>query len=549
MLFNSLPFIFLFVPVLLTGFMILSLLDSRSASLRWIVVCSMIFYGLWAPINLAFVMCSMVFNYLLAVQIRNCIKQEYRREKLANVLLALGIVANLCFLGYFKYKNFFADNLNEVFGLSLEITKVVLPLGISFITFQKIGFLIDVRSKIVKDFSLDNFFVFVFFFPQLIAGPIVHYREMMPQFDRFSLRLSSENFVIGICLFSLGLFKKVILADGVASYVSPGFSAAAQGEPVELFVAWTSALAFTFQVYFDFSGYTDMALGLARVFGITLPMNFNSPLKASSIIEFWSRWHITLTRFLTAYIYTPLVIRLTRTRMSNGKSVLATTSSAVGAFIILVSWPTMLTMLISGLWHGAGFNYILWGGFHGALLIINHAWRQWHPKWPVIIYEKVMNPIGFALTFISIVFTMVVFRAGTVTEAYGVYQGMLGLNGANVPVAILSQMGPLSEVLLSLGVTSDFGSGRNFISSLFWILALFIIAVFAPNSMEIMRRVEPALYFDADIDHGNKLRFFACRQKAAIFSLSNRWAFCIALIFLIGVLGLSRPSEFLYWQF
>ena len=144
---------------------------------------------------------------------------------------------------------------------------------------------------------------------------------------------------------------------------------------------------------------------------------------------------------------------------------------------------------------------------------------------------------------------MVVFRAGTVTEAYGVYQGMLGLNGANVPVAILSQMGPLSEVLLSLGVTSDFGSGRNFISSLFWILALFIIAVFAPNSMEIMRRVEPALYFDADIDHGNKLRFFACRQKAAIFSLSNRWAFCIALIFLIGVLGLSRPSEFLYWQF
>ena len=265
MLFNSFPFIFIFLPITLAGFLILGSLASRRWSLRWIVACSMVFYGIWIPFNLTIIMMSIVANYVIATQIRNCIDSDQTNEKLANILLTFGITANLCFLGYFKYMNFFVENLNEVLGLDLKVAKVLLPLGISFITFQKIGFLIDVRAQTVKKFTLDDFFVFVFFFPQLIAGPIVHYREMMPQFDELKTRLTSADFVVGMSLFSFGLFKKVVLADGIVPYVSPCFTAAAQGDPVTFFAAWTSALAFSFQIYFDFSGYSDIALGLAQL--------------------------------------------------------------------------------------------------------------------------------------------------------------------------------------------------------------------------------------------------------------------------------------------
>jgi len=550
MLFNSFPFIFVFLPVTLAGFLILGSLASRQWSLRWIVACSMAFYGIWVPHNLIIIMLSVVTNYIIATKIRDCIASDRPNEKLATILLTFGITANLLFLGYFKYMNFFVENLNEVLGLDLGISKVLLPLGISFITFQKIGFLIDVRARNVKQFTLDDFFVFVFFFPQLIAGPIVHYREMMPQFDQLKTRLNSADFVVGISLFSLGLFKKVILADGIVPYVSPGFTAAANGVPVTLFAAWTSALAFSFQIYFDFSGYTDMALGLARMFGIRLPMNFNSPFKASSIIEFWSRWHITLTRFLTDYLYTPIVMKLTRSRMRSGKPVMGRKAPTVTAFLVLVFWPMMLTMLLSGFWHGAGYTYILWGGMHGALLVINHAWREWRPKtWDRATYDRVMTPVGFFITFFSVVFTMVIFRAGSVDEAVGVYRGMLGFNGASMPVAVLNELGAVKDVLLSLGITPDISSGNYFVFSSLWICGLLFIALFVPNSMEIMRRFEPALYFDANVDHGHQWRFLASRRNTFIFSLCNRWAFCMALIFLIGVLGLNRPSEFLYWQF
>ena len=256
-------------------------------------------------------------------------------------------------------------------------------MGISFITFQKIAFLIDVHAGRIKSFTLQDYCLFVLFFPQLIAGPIVHYREMMPQFHSASCRFDKENFAVGLTLLSFGLFKKVVLADHIATVVTPIYSQAASGGGTSLLLAWAAAIGFTLQIYFDFSGYTDMALGAARFFGIRLPQNFNSPLQASNIIDFWLRWHMTLTRFLTAYIYNPLTLWLTRRRMAKGRPGLAGHNTTIGAFAYLLMFPILITMFVSGLWHGAGYGFVIWGLIHGFYLTINHAWRLIRPRlWP-----------------------------------------------------------------------------------------------------------------------------------------------------------------------
>src|SRR5262249_14644600 len=316
-------------------------------------------------------------------------------------VLVGGILFNIAFLGYFKYSYFLGSAVNDVFGANLTLTQVILPLGISFITFQKIAFLVDVHAGRVSSFTLRDYGLFVLFFPQLVAGPIVHYREMMPQFHQVSCRLDSENLAVGFALFVFGLFKKVVLADGIAEHVSPIYDAAAAGQAVSLLPAWFAAVGFTLQIYFDFSGYTDMALGLARLFGVRLPANFNSPLKATSIIDFWLGWHMTLTRFLTAYIYNPLALWLTRRRMAKGLPGLGGPKPSVGSFFQLMVGPILLTMLVSGFWHGAGYLFILWGLLHGAYLSINHAWRLFGPRvWASRkAYERFMKPAGFALTF------------------------------------------------------------------------------------------------------------------------------------------------------
>lgn len=551
MLFNSYSFIFAFLPLTLFGYAMVNRLRSRKASLGWLVACSLLFYGIWNPINLAIILPSIALNYALALAIRACLAHAAPRTSLANVLVAIGVIANLCFLGYFKYKNFFLGSINDIAGTQYALTSVILPLGISFITFQKIAFLADVRSGSVRDFDLFDFLIFVFFFPQLIAGPIVHYREMMPQFAHIDSRLRADNLAVGLSIFAIGLFKKVVLADGIAPYVPATFAAAVNGDSISFFHAWIAALAYTFQIYFDFSGYSDMAIGLARMFGIKLPMNFNSPLKASSIIEFWSRWHITLTRFLTAYVYTPMVMSLTRKRMSKGLPVLGRKRPTIGAFIILLAWPTVFTMFLSGFWHGAGYTFLAWGILHGVYLAINHAWRQWRPKWDKASYERIMKPVGFILTFVAVVVGLVLFRASTIDSAWRILRGMFGLDGATVPAAILNRAGSLAHWLQSIGVTGDMSSGATFSAAIIWILVLFLIATTMPNSLEIMQRYQPALYFEprakqAPVDPAAPGRV---SRPGIALSWNTRWALLIATFFIFGALGLSRPSEFLYWQF
>ena len=375
----------------------------------------------------------------------------------------------------------------------------------------------------------------------------------MPQFAKAPLRPNPTDVLAAIALFSIGLFKKVVIADGIAEFVTPAFGAAASGQAVSLLPAWSGALAYTFQIYFDFSGYSDMALGLARIFGVRLPMNFNSPLRASSIIEFWGRWHITLTRFLTAYIYTPIVLSWTRRRLMRRKPVLAGSRTKVPAFAVLVAVPTLLTMAVSGLWHGAGLQFILWGLIHGLLLIINQGWRILRPRiWSdQASYDRFANPVGFVLTFLSVVLTMVFFRADSVRTAMRILKGMVGANGVSLPYTIGARLGAAGEWLKSLGVTFEWIGGNDFVVVWIWIIVCFAIVTLFPNSLQLTAKMQPALDFEPESPASAataRRRWPQVPLRLAV-ALDWRWATLLALLFVGGTLGLGRVSEFLYWQF
>ena len=542
MLFNSYEFIFAFLPLAVAIFFVLGTF-SRTWALSSIIVASLCFYGWWRPLNILIISPAVLVNYTLARTLQRLSRQEERVWSRA--VLLTGIAFNVAFLGYFKYANFAVNVANDVFGRDLVLTQIILPLGISFITFQMIAFLIDVHGGRIESFSLREFFLFVLFFPQLIAGPIVHYREMMPQFRRVSCRFERENVSVGLTLFALGLFKKAVLADSIGPLVTPIFDQAASGTPVSLLAAWMAAIGFTMQIYFDFSGYTDMALGIARLFGIRLPQNFASPLRSSSIIDFWLRWHMTLTRFLTAYIYNPLALSLTRRRLAKRKAIYGGRNTTLGSFLELLMFPTMLTMLVSGVWHGAGFTFICWGLLHGAYLTINHGWRHlaqklWRDKQS---YTRFMDPIGFLLTFTCVAASMVVFRAATMDSAINLLEGMIGLNGLALPTSVLDHLGPLSEWLGEAGVARGLGPDLDVQMLTIWIPVLTFIAVACPNTLQLLARYEPALGVEAPpSDSGS-------RRRAIAWSPSLAWAIPLSVIAAIGIIHLGGQSEFLYWQF
>ena len=484
------------MPATLVGFFALGVV-SRTAALRWIILVSLVFYALWRPLNVLLIAPSILINFALARTLQR-LADDGKRFREARLVLVLGIAFNIAFLGYFKYIDFGLSTINDLFGANLVLTHVILPLGISFITFQKIAFLIDVHAGRIRSFTLQDYCLFVLFFPQLIAGPIVHYREMMPQFHNASCRFEKENFAVGLTLLSFGLFKKVVLADHVATVVTPIYSQAASGGGTSLLLAWAAAIGFTLQIYFDFSGYTDMALGAARFFGVRLPQNFNSPLQASNIIDFWLRWHMTLTRFLTAYIFNPLTLWLTRRRLTKGHRGLAGPNTTIGAFSYLLMFPVLVTMFVSGLWHGAGYGFVIWGLIHGFYLTINHAWRLIRPRlWPDrLSYERIMRPIGGILTFVAVAAAMVFFRSPTITSAADVLKGLIGQNGVALPQAIYDQLGPVAAWLHRAGVASvapELWSGQEFGRMVMWIFASMFIALVCPNTLQILARYEPAL--------------------------------------------------------
>jgi len=543
MLFNSHEFLFAFLPVTLLGFFLLGR-RSRELALLWLTTASLFFYAWWRPVNVLIIAPSIAINYVLARVLLRLVAAGADRTGAARAVLALGIVFNVCFLGYFKYVNFAATIAHDLTGADFVMAEVVLPLGISFITFQKIAFLIDVYGGRVKTFTLRGYALFVLFFPQLIAGPIVHYREMMPQFERASCRFDAESFAVGCTLFVVGLFKKVVLADGIAVYATPLFDAAAGGAHLSLFSAWIAALGFTLQIYFDFSGYSEMALGLARLVGVRLPPNFDSPLKASSIIDFWLRWHMTLTRFLTAYLYNPLVLWLTRRRMARGKAALGGRAPTVGAFMTLLAGPTLLTMFVSGLWHGAGYLFVLWGLLHGVYLSINHAWRIFGSRLAGgrVARAKPWFP-GFLLTFVSVVVAMVLFRSANLAAAESILQGMFGLNGIGLPPALFDRFATLAARLHGVLYASREMSAADLVGAMAWVIALLSSALLLPNTLQILDRFEPALSrprATADI---------AWLRRSLVWSPSVAWVAAMSVLAFVAVFRIGGQSEFLYWQF
>jgi alginate O-acetyltransferase complex protein AlgI len=544
-LFNSYEFIFVFLPVTLAGFFSLGLF-SRTAALRWVIFASLSFYALWRPVNVLIIAPSILINFVLARSLERLAVDD-KQPRMSRFVLLLGIAFNIAFLGYFKYIDFGLSTISDIFGTKLVLTHVILPLGISFITFQKIAFLIDVHAGRVKSFALQDYCLFVLFFPQLIAGPIVHYREMMPQFHSASCRFDKENFAVGLTLLSFGLFKKVVLADHIATVVTPIYNQAASGGGTSLLLAWAAAIGFTLQIYFDFSGYTDMALGAARFFGVRLPQNFSSPLKASNIIDFWLRWHMTLTRFLTAYIFNPLTIWMTRHRLAKGGPVLSGRNTSIGAFAYLLMFPLLVTMFLSGLWHGAGYGFVIWGLIHGFYLTINHAWRLIRPQlWSDRqSYERLMYPIGWLLTFIAVAVAMIFFRSPTISSAADLMQGLIGQNGIALPQEIYSHFGPLAGWLHRAGVASvspELWSGREFTRMVIWILGSMFVALACPNTLQVLDRYEPALGVKPPTTDSP-------RRRIIEWNPSLPWAIGMSIVAAIAMLSLGGQSEFLYWQF
>ena len=538
MLFNSYAFIFGFLPVVLIGYALLARHGGPAGRpVWWLVVCSTVFYAIWNPVNLAIILPSLIVNFALARLLQRRVAQGPAEDPVTSAILFVGVALNLCFLGYFKYRNFFVDSANQLLGQQWPMLDLLLPLGISFITFQKIAFLVDVRGGTVKQFEARDFLIFVAFFPQLIAGPIVHYREMVPQFQASPRRVEARDLCIGLCLFAMGLFKKAVLADGIAPHATALFAMSERGDALGLVNAWLGGLCFALQVYFDFSGYSDMATGLARLFGIRLPINFDSPLKATSIIDFWNRWHMTLTRFLTAYVYAPLSLRLTRARMVRGQAMVKRAGSRPAAFAVLVALPTMLTMFLSGLWHGAGLTFVLYGLLHGVYLVINHGWRQWRPAWERQRYQRLMAPLGGLLTLLALVFSMALFKSRTVGSALHMMQAMLGLDGVSLPLAVLGRLGSAGAWLQAAGLRGDMTSGGGFVQAVAWSLLLLAIATGLPNSMQLMARFEPALGMKA---------VAPVRWQVV---LNARWAAWFGLLLLGGLMSLNQISEFLYWHF
>ena len=541
MLFNSHFFIFVFLPVSAIVYYLICR-HSHQWALRWIILASLIFYAWWRPENVLIIVPAIVFNYLVARFLQSLSAGANASRRMT--VLIIGITVNLLLLGYFKYTNFALTVAHDLFASEFVFRQIILPLGISFITFQQIAFIVDVYGGKVEEFRFQDYCSFVLFFPQLIAGPIVHYREMMPQFHSAPGRWNMQDVTVGLTLFFFGLFKKVVLADGVAPLVSSIYLAADQGQNISLIPSWLAAAGFTFQIYFDFSGYSDMALGAARLFGIKLPVNFNSPLRAPNIIDFWLRWHVSLTRFLTAYVYNPLALSLTRRRLMSGRDTLMGNKGSVPAFLQLLALPTVLTMLISGLWHGAGYTFLVWGLLHGAYLTINHGWRylvsRFYPD--AGRRRSILRPLSYVLTFVCVTVSMVVFRSESLGTASHLIEGMFGLNGIEIPAAIYSRLSAFESILQTLGIASGLPAFVSIWNLGAWIVCLAAIAFLLPNSLEVTRDYDPAVGFSSSMADGAQLQ--RLQWKATL-----PWILISGAVVFAAVFRLSGYTEFLYWQF
>ena len=468
MLFNSFSFIVCFLPIVLLVFYTLARWRKLKLAIAFLLASSLFFYGYWEPAYLPVLIGSIAVNYILGQRIQR-IQRKTPRSKTARQLMQIGIAINLGLLGYYKYAGFFVTNLNSAIGTHLPSPTIALPLAISFYSFTQIAYLIDADRGQAHDYDPIVYGLFITFFPQLIAGPILRHDQLIPELEQKRIFVfSRRNATIGITMFILGLAKKVLIADTLSPWVGDVFD---QSATVSFYQAWFGALAYTLQLYFDFSGYSDMAVGLGRMFNVKIPINFDSPYQARSIADFWRRWHITLSDFLRDYLYIPLGGN------RNGE---------VRRYINL-----FLTMLLGGLWHGAGWTFVAWGGLHGVYLVMHQLWargRCWSPEW-----------LGRGVTFVAVVMAWVLFRATEFRQAQDLLFAMLGGRGFEVSLAL-----PIAVWMRGVGL-----------------LGLLFVVWFAPNTQAIAQRFQP----------------------------TGRWAIALGAIAALTFIAMGQPSEFLYFQF
>lgn len=483
MLFNSYEFLFLFLPIAVGGYFLLGSREKTSEWANiWLVGLSLFFYSYWDIKYLPLLLLSIGVNYVISGYIIRYRKEKQKKN--AKTMFLLGIIFNAGLLGFFKYTDFFLENLNDL-GAQFPLLHIVLPLGISFFTITQMVFLVDCYEGIAKERSLVHYALFVSFFPHLLAGPILYHRPMMKQFKDTALRrVNWDNMGRGLSLFIVGFAKKVLIADSFVSFVAQGFS---HPEQLTLVDSWVVAVCYMMQLYFDFSGYSDMALGIARMMNINIPVNFNSPYRAYGIIDFWQRWHMSLTTTITNYLYTPMVMACRK--ITFGKAMAATFAS----------------MFIAGIWHGAGWNYIIFGSLHGGGLVLNHIWKKYH-LW-------MWKPLGYVLTLLLVLAAFVFFRAASVTDALQILCAMAGGNGIAFPYPV--------ALFLHNHWGVDIASVRlGELPKKMLVVALLLVA-FCPNSNVLIQRLQP----------------------------KRKWALALAILFVCGALSLSQVTEFLYFQF
>ena len=480
LLFNSYEFLFIFLPITAIGFFGLTQFRLLRVATYWLTLTSLVFYAYWNPPYVILLLISVIGNYAIG----NYLSRTDAGKGLPKLMMWLGIAFNLGILGYYKYANFFVSSVNQAIGTAWATSEVLLPLGISFYSFTQIAYVVDAyrsdRNSLNYDFI--SYLLFVIFFPQLIAGPILRHDELIPELRKpRNFLLSQKNIAIGCVIFILGIGKKVLIADTLSPVVAQAFQ---QATDLSFIDAWIGSLSYTFQLYFDFSGYSDMAIGLGLIFNLTLPINFNSPYKALSVGDFWRRWHITLSHFLRDYLYIPLggSRRGDLRRYGN----------------------LLMTMLLGGLWHGAGWTFIIWGGMQGLFLVVDHAWRK-----TAIAFPKVLS---WGITFIAIIFSWVVFRAASVSDAWAIAQTMVGMHGISTASQLPNMLPDVLTRNLPVATTWQ---------SIAFLLLLLGVVTCCPNSQELSQRFRP----------------------------NRRWALAIGIIAAWSLLSLNRVSEFLYFQF
>lgn len=504
--FNSFQFILVFLPLVYVGFLAVHRFMGWNAVYPYLAAASLVFYAQFSMLLAGILIGSVVLNYAAASLIRTT------REAGAPTgwFTVLAVAANVVALGYFKYTNFFIDIANQTTGSGFSHLDIIVPVGVSFFTFTQIGFLLESNSGQAGKVGFAKYSLFATFFPVVTAGPLLLQREIFPQMeDKQGPAFSTVALSVGLTMFGIGLFKKVILADSIAPYSDLAFDGVALGASIDMLNAWVGSLCYTLQLYFDFSGYSDMAVGLGFIFGLKLPLNFNSPFKASSISDFWRRWHMTMTRFFTTYLYTPMAMKNTRKAM-HGKY------GPLHRWFVASAVPVTYTFVLAGIWHGAGWSFVVYGLIHGIALAVNHGWRHFK-------LGEVGKEVGWVLTMAVVVVGLVVFRAPNLDVAFTMLSSMFGmasLSGAFDATDVVSL-----DLVTALSMIAVFGA----------------LVLTAPNSQEILRNhwvsCDPEEE-DAKTSQ-NPIRW----QPTAV------WAIIAAVMLVIAFTSLGENGNFLYYKF